>query len=64
MSDERDEQERPCLHCMIVELIDEFFDEYPAATGGSDTALEQRQVIPTQVVLPGAKEFSYGRLLR
>ena len=64
MSDERDEQERPCLHCMIVELIDEFFDEYPAATGGSDTALGQRQVIPTQVVLPGAKEFSYGRLLR
>jgi len=24
----------------------------------------QRQVIATQVVLPGAKEFSYGRLLR
>jgi len=37
MSDERDDQERPCLHCMIVELIDDFFDEYPAATGESDT---------------------------
>ena len=24
MSDERDDQERPCLHCMIVELIDDF----------------------------------------
>ena len=37
MSDERDDQERPCLHCMIVELIDDFFAEYPAATGESDT---------------------------
>jgi hypothetical protein len=33
MSEERDDQERPCLHCMMVELIDEFFAEYPAATG-------------------------------
>ena len=37
MSDETDDQERPCLHCMIVELIDEFFDEYPAATNETDT---------------------------
>jgi hypothetical protein len=36
MSDERDEQERPCLHCMMVELIDDFFVEYPATAGGSD----------------------------
>jgi hypothetical protein len=35
MSDEREDQERPCLHCMIVELIDDFFSEYPA-TAGSD----------------------------
>ena len=35
MSDERESQERPCLHCMIVELIDDFFVEYPA-TAGSD----------------------------
>jgi hypothetical protein len=28
-------EERPCLHCLIVELIDEFFAEYPA-TAGSD----------------------------
>ena len=33
MSDERDDQERPCLHCMMVELIDDFFAEYPAAAG-------------------------------
>jgi hypothetical protein len=36
MSDARGEQERPCLHCMLVDVIDEFFAEYPAAAGGSD----------------------------
>jgi hypothetical protein len=37
MSEEQDDQERPCLHCMIVKLIDDFFAEYPATTGESDT---------------------------
>jgi hypothetical protein len=37
MSDETNDQERPCLHCMIVELIDDFLAEYPATPGGSDT---------------------------
>jgi len=36
MPNQRSDQERPCLHCVIVEVIDEFFDEYPTATGGSD----------------------------
>jgi hypothetical protein len=36
MSEARDDQERPCLHCMIVDLIDDFFAEYPAPAGGSD----------------------------
>ena len=36
MSEERDEQERPCLHCMMVELIDDYFAEYPAMQGRSD----------------------------
>jgi hypothetical protein len=36
MSDARDEQERPCLHCMMAELIDDFFAEYPATAGRSD----------------------------
>ena len=35
MSDEREDQERPCLHCMMVELIDDFFADHPA-TAGSD----------------------------
>ena len=37
MSEEQDDRERPCLHCTIVELIDDFFAEYPANTGESDT---------------------------
>jgi hypothetical protein len=49
MSDERDDRERPCLHCMIVELIDGFFDEYPVATGESDT------IDPDEVVTAIAK---------
>jgi hypothetical protein len=36
MSDARDDQERPCLHCMMVELIDDFFAEYPAMKGRLD----------------------------
>jgi hypothetical protein len=36
MSDEPNDQERPCLHCMMVDLIDDFFAEYPATPGGSD----------------------------
>src|SRR6476659_2695162 len=35
MSREREDQERPCLHCMMVELIGDFFAENPA-TPSSD----------------------------
>ena len=35
MVEPENEQERPCLHCLMVELIDDFFAEYPA-TAGSD----------------------------
>jgi len=34
MSEQREAEERPCLHCMMVELIDEFFEEYPATPRG------------------------------
>jgi uncharacterized protein YfeS len=38
MSDNQDtNEERPCLHCLIVELIDNFFAEYPVAVGEPDT---------------------------
>ena len=49
MSDERVDQERPCLHCMMVELIDDFFTEYPVATGEVDT------IDPDEVVTAIAK---------
>ena len=37
MPNERSDQERPCLHCMMVELIDDFFAEHAAGPGVSDT---------------------------
>ncbi len=37
MSKEQAEEGRPCLHCLMVELIDDFFAEYPATTGEPGT---------------------------
>jgi hypothetical protein len=37
MSEDREDHERPCLHCMMIELIDDYFAEYPATTGEPDT---------------------------
>jgi hypothetical protein len=37
-------EERPCLHCMMVELIDDFFAEYPAA-GGEHDAIDTGEVL-------------------
>ena len=38
MSDDQEtDGERPCLHCLMVELIDNFFAEYPVATGEPNT---------------------------
>ena len=39
MSDARDEQERPCLHCMMVDLIDDFFAEYPSTPVGQTRSI-------------------------
>ena len=30
-------EERPCLHCLMGELIDDFFADYPVATGEPNT---------------------------
>jgi hypothetical protein len=30
-------EERPCLHCMMVELIEDFFAENPVMSGEPDT---------------------------
>ena len=29
--------ERPCLHCLIADLIDEFYEEYGSSEGEKDT---------------------------
>jgi hypothetical protein len=36
MSEAENDQERPCLHCAIVDLIDDFLAEYPAGSDGSE----------------------------
>ena len=43
MSAEQDDQERPCLHCMMVELLDDFFAEYPAS--GEPDAIDTDEVV-------------------
>jgi hypothetical protein len=35
-AESENEQQRPRLHCLMVELIDDFFAEYSPAPGGSD----------------------------
>jgi hypothetical protein len=38
MADEQSEdEERPCLHCLIVEVVDSFFAEYPVSAEAPDT---------------------------
>ena len=37
MSENQDRDERPCLHCMIMDLLEDFFAEYPASQGEPDT---------------------------
>jgi hypothetical protein len=33
MPEKREDQERPCLHCAMVELIDDFLGENPTTAG-------------------------------
>jgi hypothetical protein len=58
MSDERDDDERPCLHCTMVELIDDFFAEYPATPGEPDT-IDTDEVITT--IAKTMAELTYGQ---
>ncbi len=48
MSEPQDNQdaqdERPCLHCLIVELIDDFYGEYPIS-GGDPEAVDSNEII-------------------
>ena len=36
MPETGNDQQRPYLHCMMVDLIDDYLAEYPAVSGGSD----------------------------
>jgi hypothetical protein len=42
--DQDDTDERPCLHCLIVELVDDFFAQYPVAMGETD-AIDSDEVV-------------------
>jgi hypothetical protein len=42
--DQDDDEERPCLHCLIVEVIDSFFAEYPVSAEEPD-AVDTDEVI-------------------
>jgi len=37
MPEAQNAEERPCLHCMMVELIEDFFAENPATSGEPET---------------------------
>jgi hypothetical protein len=56
--DQNDEEERPCLHCLMVELIDNFFAEYPVSDEEPD-ALDTDEVI--NAVAKTVAEFTYGQ---
>jgi hypothetical protein len=44
MPEAQDTEERPCLHCMMVELIEDFFAENPTTSGEPD-AIDTDEVI-------------------
>lgn len=58
MADEPDnDEERPCLHCMIADLIDEFYAEYGSLSGEKNT-LDMDEII--SAVAKTIAELTYG----
>ena len=49
--------ERPCLHCLIGDLIDEFYAEYGALSGEKDT-LDVEEII--SALAKTVAEITYG----
>jgi len=45
MPEEQDDAERPCLHFLMVDLIDNFFAEYPAAATDEPGAIDPDAVV-------------------
>jgi hypothetical protein len=58
MSSEQDNEGRPRLHCMIVELIEEFYDEYAATTDAPGT-VDTDEVITA--IAKTMAELTYGQ---
>ncbi len=58
MSDQNEDEERPCLHCLIVEVIDNFFAEYPVSTDEPD-AIDTDEVITA--LAKTAAELTYSQ---
>jgi hypothetical protein len=57
MSEKEERRERPCLHCLMVELIDDFFAEYPA-TAGSDKVDTDEARCGREPAATGLRTFS------
>jgi hypothetical protein len=49
--------ERPCLHCLIGDLIDEFYAEYGSLTGEKDT-MDMDEIITA--LAKTVAEMTYG----
>ena len=59
MSDEQNEdEERPCLHCLMVDVIDSFFADYPVSTEEPD-AIDTNEVITA--IAKTVAELTYGQ---
>jgi hypothetical protein len=58
MSDSPQSQdERPCLHCLIADTIDEFYAEYGSTTGEKDT-VDMDEII--SALAKTVAEMTYG----
>jgi hypothetical protein len=56
--DDNDSEERPCLHCLMVELIDNFFAEYPVSSAEPD-AVDTDEIVTA--VAKTVAELTYGQ---
>jgi hypothetical protein len=58
MADDPDnDDERPCLHCMIADLIDEFYAEYGSLSGEKNT-LDIDEIV--SALAKTVAELTYG----
>jgi hypothetical protein len=64
MSDNQEpNDERPCLHCLIGDLIDEFYSEYGSLNGEADT-IDADEVIAALAKSVADITFSLDPILR